>query len=167
MGKIIYEQNPNLTMVKLRTRQQIIDDLAFNHIERQILLSGNVLERDKDDNYDYEGVIDLYNEQGQVSNLALAIQLKATDSIQLLSKKAQFVVDLSKQDLERWLKTEIPVLLILYDAQQDIAYFTDLQTYFNENRHLLKNVRKFVKISLSPSWVFNKSAISKLQKTFK
>ena len=52
--KIIYEQNSNLTMVKLRTRQQIIDDLALNHIERQILLSGNVLERNKDDNYDYE-----------------------------------------------------------------------------------------------------------------
>ena len=153
-------------MVKLRTRQQIIEDLALNHIERQILLSGNVLERNKDDNYDYEGVIDLYNEQGQVSNLSLAVQLKSTDSIQLLSKNARFVIDLSKQDVERWLKTEIPVLLILYDDQQDIAYFTDLQTYFNENRHLLKNVRKFVKIPLSPTWIFNKSAILELQKNF-
>ena len=154
-------------MVKLRTRQQVIHDLALNHIEKQILLSGNVLERNKDDNYHYEGVIDLYNEQGQVSNLAIAVQLKSMDSVQLLSENARFVVDLSKQDLERWLKTEIPVLLILYDAQQDIAYFTDLQTYFNKNGHLLRNVRKFVKISLSPSWVFNQSAILELQKTFK
>ena len=154
-------------MVKLRTRQQVIQDLALNHIEKQILLSGNVLERNKDDNYDYEGVIDLYNEQGQVSNLAIAVQLKSMDSVQLLSENARFVVDLSKQDLERWLKTEIPVLLILYDAQQDVAYFTDLQTYFNENGHLLKNVRKFVMISLSPAWVFNESAILELQKTFK
>ena len=89
------------------------------------------------------------------------------DSVQLLSENARFVVDLSKQDLERWLKTEIPVLLILYDAQQDIAYFTDLQTYFNKNGHLLRNVRKFVKISLSPSWIFNKLTILELQKTFK
>ena len=95
------------------------------------------------------------------------IQLQSTDGTQLLLTKAGFRVDLSKQDLERWLSIGLPVLLILYDAQQEMAYFTDLQTYFNENRHLLKNVRKFVKISLSPTWVFNKSAILELQKTFK
>ena len=92
------------------------------------------------------------------------IQLKSTDGTQLLLKKAGFRLDLSKQDLERWLSIGLPVLLILYDAQGDIAYFTDLQTYFNENRHLLKNVRKFVKVFLSPKSVFNKSAIQALQK---
>ena len=165
--KIIYEQNSNLTMVKLRTRQQIIEDLALNHIERQILLSGNVLKRKGDIEYDYDGAIVTFDEEGQINNLSLMVQLKSTDGIQLSPKKAGFDVDLSKQDLERWLSTETPVLLILYDAQQDIAYFTDLQTYFNENGHLLKNVRKFVTISLSPSWIFNKAAILELQKIFK
>ena len=154
-------------MKKLRTRQHIIEDLGLNHIERQILLSGNILRRDMKEDYGYDSVIDTFDEQGQVDNLSFMVQLKSTDSIQLSPKKAGFCVDLSKQDLERWLKTEIPVLLILYDAQQDIAYFTDLQTYFNENGHLLKKVRKFVKVSLLPSWVFNKSAILELQKTFK
>ena len=135
--KIIYEQNSNLTMVKLRTRQEIIEDLALNHVERQILLSGNVLKRKGDIDYDYDGAIETFDEEGRINNLSLMIQLKSMDFIQLSSKKAGFVVDFSKQDLERWLNTEVPVLLILYDAQKDIAYFTDLQTYFNENRHLL------------------------------
>ena len=29
-------------MKKLRTRQHIIEDLGLNHIEKQILLSGNI-----------------------------------------------------------------------------------------------------------------------------
>ena len=154
-------------MKKIRTRQHIIEDLGLNHIEKQILLSGNVLRRKGDIEYDYNGAIVTFDEEGKINNLSLMVQLKSTDQIQLLPKKAGFGVDLSKQDLERWLSTEMPVLLILYDAQQDIAYFTDLQTYFNQNLHLLKNVRKFVKISLSSSWVFNKSAILELQKKFK
>ena len=83
-------------------------------------------------------MVDTFDEQGQVDNLSFMVQLKSTDGVQLSSKKAGFGVDLSKQDLELWLKCAYPVLLILYDAQQDIAYFTDLQTYFNENRVLLK-----------------------------
>jgi hypothetical protein len=55
-------------------------------------------------------------------------------------------------------------LLFLYDAQKEVAYFTDLQRYFNENRILLINVRKFVRIFLAPQSVFTKSTIDELQK---
>ena len=154
-------------MIKLRTRQQIVEDLALNHIEKQILLSGNILKRRGDMNYGYDGAIQTFDEEGRINNLSLMILLTSTDLVQLSPKKVGFVVDLSKQDLEHWLNTEMPVLIILYDAQKDIAYFTDLQTYFNENRHLLKNVRKFVKIFLSPKSVFNNEAIQELQKIFK
>ena len=38
-------------MKKRRTRQHIIEGLGLNHIERQILLSGNVLRRFLDNDY--------------------------------------------------------------------------------------------------------------------
>ena len=76
-------------------------------------------------------------------------------------------MDLSRRDLELWLESNYPVLLILYDAQGDVAYFVELQTYFNENRLLLKNIRKFVRIFLPQKSVFNKSAVQELQKKFK
>ena len=151
-------------MKKLRTRQHIIEDLGLNHIERQILLSGNILRRDMKEDYGYDSVIDTFDEQGQVDNRSFMVQLQSKDGLQLSPKKAGFSVDLSKQDLELWLRCAYPVLFILYDAQQEIAYFTDLQTYFNENKVLLQNVRKFVKIYLSPKSVFNKAAIMALQK---
>ena len=154
-------------MKKLRTRKHIIEDLGLNHIERQILLSGNILKRNQDNDYGYDGMINTFDEIGQIDNLSFLVQLKSTDFIELSPQKAGFIVDLSKRDLELWLRSKSPVLLILYDAQGDIAYFVDLQTYFNENRLLLKNVRKFVRIFIPTKSVFNSSAVKELQKTFK
>lgn len=153
-------------MKKRRTRQHIIEDLGLNHIEKQILLSGNILRRFPDNDYGYDGMIDTFDEQGEAENLSFRLQLKSTDGIQLSPQKAGFILDLSKRDLELWLKNHYPVLLILYDAQEDIAYFTDLQTYFNENRLLLQNVHKFVRVFLSPQSIFNKKAIQELQKKY-
>ena len=154
-------------MKKLRTREHIIEDLGLNHIERQILLSGNVLKRNQGYDYGYDGTIDTFDSIGQTDNLSFFVQLKSTDSIQLSLPKLGYIVDLSKRDLELWLNSKYPVLLILYDAQQEIAYFVELQTYFNENRLLLKNVRKFVRVFLPQKSVFDKTAIQKLQVTFK
>ena len=55
-------------MKKLRTRQHIIEDLGLNHIEKQILLSGNVLNRNSGSDYGYDGMVDTFDEQGQVSD---------------------------------------------------------------------------------------------------
>ena len=154
-------------MKKLRTREHIIEDLGLNHIEKQILLSGNVLKRNQGYDYGYDGTIDTFDSIGQTDNLSFFVQLKSTDSIQLSAQKLGYIVDLSKRDLELWLNSKYPVLLILYDAQQEIAYFVELQTYFNENRLLLKNVRKFVRVFLPQKSVFDKAAIQKLQVTFK
>ena len=86
-------------------------------------------------------------------------------NIQLSAQKAGFIVDLSKRDLELWLKSNYPVLLLLYDAQQEKAYFIDLQSYFSENRLLLKNVRKFVRVFLPTQSIFDKTAIRLFQNT--
>ena len=153
-------------MKKLRTRQHIIEDLGLNHIEKQILLSGNILRRFGENDYGYDGMIDTFNEQGETENLSFKIQLKSTDTLQLSAQKEGFIMDLSRRDLELWLESNYPVLLILYDAQGDVAYFADLQAHFEQNRLLLKNVRKFVRIFLSPKSIFNNTAIQALQKKY-
>ena len=153
-------------MKKFRTRQHIIEDLGLNHIQRQILLSGNILRRFSENDYGYDGMIDTFNERGEAENLSFKIQLKSTDNIHLSLQKEGFSIDLSKRDLELWLDNVYPVLLILYDAQGEITYFVDLQTHFKENRLLLQNVRKFVRIYLPQISVFDKVIIQELQKKY-
>jgi Domain of unknown function (DUF4365) len=151
-------------MKKRRTRQHIIEGLGLNHIERQILLAGNVLRRFSDNDYGYDGMIETFNELGEKQNRVFMVQLKSTDNIELSLEKGGFIIDLSKRDLELWLESLYPVWLVLYDAQKEVAYFTDLQTYFNENRILLQNVRKFVRIYLPQQSVLTTTIILELQK---
>ena len=64
-------------MKKLRTRKHIIEDLGLNHIEKQILLSGNILKRNQDNDYGYDGMINTFDEIGQIDNLSFLVQLKS------------------------------------------------------------------------------------------
>ena len=154
-------------MGKQRTRGHIIEDLGFNHIEKQILLAGYILRRNSQNDYGYDGGIHTFNEQGEVENFFMWFQLKSTDHIQLSPKKSALVFDLSRQDLELWLYSKNPVLLILFDAQKDKAYFIDLQAYFKENRMTLKNVRKFVRVYIPEKPIFDSIAVQELRKLLK
>ena len=154
-------------MRKQRTREHIIEDLGFNHIEKQVLLAGYILRRNSQNDYGYDGTINTFNENGEIENFSMRFQLKSTDNVQFSSKKSGFAFDLSRQDLELWLFSNRPVLLILFDAQKDVAFFIDLQAYFNKNKLDLKNVRKFVRVYIPTNSVFSSNAVQELRKLLK
>ena len=134
-------------MRKQRTREHVIEDLGYNHVERQVLYANyTVLRYAHGNDYGYDGLIQTYNEQGEMDRFRLHFQLKSTDNIQLSTDKKTFIFDLSVRDLELWLEDTIKMLLILYDAQREIAYFIDLQRYFNENGIQIQENRKFVRV---------------------
>jgi hypothetical protein len=154
-------------MRKIRTRQHIIEDLGFNHVEKQILVTGYVMNRTYQNDYGYDGTINTFNERGEAENLYVFFQLKSTDNIQKSDKKSSFVFDLSKRDLELWLYNSNPVILLLYDAQEDVAYYADLQAYFEKNKEVLKKVRKFVRVYIPQNAIFNTTAVQGLRKFLK
>ena len=131
-------------MRKQRTRQHIIEDLGFNHVERQILYAGFTLQRYMVNDYGYDGLFHTFNELGEIERGMIHFQLKSTDSIQFSEKKNAFSFDLSQRDLELWLLNANKMLLILYDAQLEKAYFEDIQLYFRDNEIKVKEGRKFV-----------------------
>lgn len=49
------------------------------------------------------------------------------------------------------------MLLILYDAQKEVAYFEDLQVYFQKNRLNFGKGHKFVRIFYPNGKYFNSS----------
>ena len=132
-------------MRKQRTRQHCIEDLGFNYIERQILYAGCTMQKYSYD-YGYDALINTYNENGEYENSIIQIQLKSSDNIKFSEKKEAIAFDLSKRDLALWLYSIMPVVLILYDAEKEVAYWLDLLDYFRKNRETLKKVTKFVRI---------------------
>ena len=52
-------------MRKQRTRGHIIEDLGFNHVERQILYVGFTVHRYTHNDYGYDGLFHTFNERGE------------------------------------------------------------------------------------------------------
>ena len=132
-------------MRKRRTRAHIIEDLGFNHVERQVLLAGYTLERIIHD-YGYDGHIQPFDENGEVEGGLILVQLKSTDKLKLSEKDDLIRFDLSIRDLEFWLSSPNIMVLIVYDAQLNEAFFVELKDYFAENRSSFSEVSKFVRI---------------------
>jgi Domain of unknown function (DUF4365) len=150
-------------MRKLRTRQHIIEDLGFNHIEKQILLAGFTMYRYPMNDYGIDGIIQTFRETGEIDQKIVNFQLKSTDHIQYSSLKQVIKFDLNMRDLEFWLSTDRPTLLILFDAQKETAYFIDLEIYFQKNRESLSKVHKFVRVYFPIHQVFNTQAVLALR----
>ncbi len=150
-------------MRKRRTRQHIIEDLGFNHIEKQILLAGFTMYRHAMNDYGVDGIIQTFNEIGEIGNKIINFQLKSTDHIHYLDRKNSFTFDLNKKDLEFWLNSDRQTLLILFDAQKDAAYYIDLALYFQKNRKSLLKIHKFVRVYLPIDQFFNVQMVRNLR----
>ena len=150
-------------MRKQRTREHIIEDLGMNHVERQVYYAGYTFYRYTDNDYGYDASLTTFNENGEIENLQMNLQLKSTDFIKWTSDKQFFVFDVSKRDLELWCDSNIPMILILYDAQKEIAYYIDILQYFQKDGMDLNKIRKFVRLKFSKTDVWNAQAIIKLR----
>jgi hypothetical protein len=135
-------------MRKQRTRAHVIEDLGFNYVERQILYAGFTVNRIVHNDYGYDSVVYTFNEQGEISSFIFHIQLKSTDHILLSSNKKTVIFDLSKRDLELWLSGSIKLILVLYDAEKEVAYYIDLQDYFKREGILFDKIKKFVRVNI-------------------
>jgi|SRR5882724_7831046 len=113
---------------KKRIRKHIIADLSVNHVERFALLNGFTVERVIDD-YGYDLIVFTFNVDGEFENGNIYIQLKATDKPKELKKKTEVSFQTNKKDLETWYNELFPVILILYDAENDIGYWIYIQQY--------------------------------------
>lgn len=149
-------------MRKQRTRQHIIEDLGFNYAEKQILMVGAIIQRYFKD-YGYDGELQTFDENGLYETGYALIQLKSTDFPKLSKNQDALSFDLSKRDLELWLYEDVPVVVILYCANWDKAYYVELATYFDENKLDLQKVSKFVRIQIPLQNIFDTQAVQTIR----
>jgi hypothetical protein len=114
---------------KTRTREHVIADLAVNHVERQVLLGGGTVERIVHD-YGIDLVLFTYTSAGEIESSNVFIQVKATEKVTWLQDGERASVRLERSDLVAWLGQLLPVILVVYDATEDRAYWLHVQGYF-------------------------------------
>src|SRR5262245_45894381 len=114
---------------KRRTRAHVIADLSVNHVERHALLCGFVVERMVHD-YGIDLELFTFNNKGEIEEGKLLLQLKASDALQIRRNQATFPFRIERSDLVLWLAQPMPVILIVYDASKDRAYWLYVQSHF-------------------------------------
>jgi hypothetical protein len=114
---------------KLRTPEHVIADLAVNHVERQGLLCGYSLERIVHD-YGLDLILFTYNAGGELDDGAVLLQVKATERTRRVRGGQAIPFRVDRPDVQVWLRKVMPVILTVYDASADAAYWLYVQHYF-------------------------------------
>ena len=146
-------------MRKRRTRGHIIADLSVNYVERFALLCGHIVERVQHD-YGIDLLLYTYDSSGEPENDVVNIQVKATDRLPLLLDQQTIPWPVERADLELWLQETMPVILIVYDARADIAYWVYVQAYFEALPNFrLQEVGETVTVHLKRTQTITEDAI--------
>jgi hypothetical protein len=116
-------------MRKRRTRAHVIADLSINHVERFALKLGYSVERPRSD-YGLDLTLFTYNYLGEIENGVVYLQLKASDKVRFRNNGRTIAATIYRSDLHHWLAEPQPVILVVYDAVQDRAYWLYVQAHF-------------------------------------
>lgn len=116
---------------KRRVREHVIADLSVNHVEYHALKAGCSVEVFRHD-YGIDLTVATYDRRGQLEPGYLLLQLKATDRPRLTRGGKAFGQWVAKKDLRAWMREPMPVILVLYDARHEKAYWLYIQQYFEE-----------------------------------
>lgn len=144
---------------KTRTREHIIGDLAVNHLERQVLRAGYTAERFRYD-YGLDVAIFPYDAHGEPEKGFVFVQVKGTEECTTLRSGDVIPLRVSRNHLPAWLNEPLPIILMLYDAAADLAYWVYVQRYFESLPEFdLFAAGQTVTIHLPTAQVLNREAI--------
>ncbi len=139
----------------------MIADLSVNHVERQVLLCGHTVERVRHD-HGYDLFMFTYGSDGQIENGDVRLQIKATDTLKTSSDAANVLFRLDRADLALWLDEIMPVILILYDAAAEFAYWLHVQAHFATQPFDLATAGATLTVSFPKSRLFDVGAAAEV-----
>ncbi len=114
---------------KRRTREHIVADLSVHHVEGHVLRCGWVVERMAHD-YGIDLELFTFSRAGEQENDSIRLQVKAADRLRRRRGATTFAFRVERSHLVHWLAEVRPVILIVYDARKDVAFWLYVQSYF-------------------------------------
>jgi hypothetical protein len=114
---------------KLRTREHVLADLSVNYVEKRALLCGFSAQRMQPD-YGIDLMVQTFNRRGEVELGWVLFQVKATDRIRVVDGGQALSCRIERAHLRHWLREVHPVVLALFDARADLAYWLLVRRYF-------------------------------------
>lgn len=146
---------------KRRTRQHVIADIACKHVEYLAAKAGfTTLVSPGGSDYGIDIILTTFDGKGFIENEAVRIQVKARERLKQLQGQRAFSLKIRKEDLSHWLSELSPVILVLFDAATETAYWIYVQQYFSSRpKFLLKRVRGSITVRFDVRQVLDVKAV--------
>jgi len=71
-----------------------------------------------------------FTPNGEIEYGYIPIQVKSTASLDWLASEPAAAFRIGRKDLAGWLRQSLPVILVVFDANEDRAYWIHVQAYF-------------------------------------
>lgn len=114
---------------KKRTREHVLADLGANHVEKVALGRGYAVDRVWHD-YGLDLALYTFDGRGYLESGVVWIQVKSSDRLSKRRDRSAILVRLERRDILAWIADVYPVILVVYDALRDRAYWLAIQGYF-------------------------------------
>lgn len=146
---------------KRRTRQHVIADLSVHYVEGFILEAGHTAQRLGSD-YGYDLIMNTFDELGYAGPGPVYFQIKAAEALR--GSGAAYWFDMDIRDYNLWVREEVPVVLVLYDATKRRAYWLAIQQFFRDDatRRPAKGARR-VRVFVPKRWALHRSGVAKIR----
>jgi hypothetical protein len=146
-----------------RTREHRIADLSAHHVEGFILRQGHIVEAPRHD-YGYDFILYTFDyrngEDGEFEPNCVKIQLKATDNLRVLADGQTIsFAGIERDHINLWRQEAMPVILIVFDAQREIAYWLHVQPYLNSDLFRMTADQDTVTVRIPMANVVTQAAI--------
>jgi hypothetical protein len=147
---------------KRRTRAHVISDLSVNHVEKLVLQCGWVVQRFNPD-YGLDLLMTTFNRRGEIENGDVRLQIKATDSIRLVAGSQAIAVRVEWRDMIYCFNEPLPVILVIYDAKSDRAWWIYLNQKIREEGRAVTTTAKLT-ISVPLANVLDTKAVRRFRR---
>jgi hypothetical protein len=141
-------------------KSDITGALGVNIIERRLLEMGYLWYPSGGVEAGIDGRLEIRAESGEVTNLVISVQSKATDGEFQSETPSHFSFGCSERDLQYWLRGNLPVILVCSRPRTDEAYWVSIRDYFADP---LRKSSKTIRFSKSDD-AFDLAAAEKLRR---
>lgn len=146
---------------KLRTREHVLADLGVNFVERQALACGFSIERVTRD-YGIDVLLFTYNSAGEIENGHVEVQVKSTEHPRYVDDGRWLAIRIQSADIAYWQFQPMPVILVVFDATRDQAFWIHVQESLQAER-TLKSDQDRVTIKVPTDQLLNPDAMRYFQ----
>lgn len=147
---------------KIRTPEHVIADLSYNFLEKKVLLRGHWLDSPRND-YGVDATMFHHNERGEVENGEVRFQLKATRKLRISRDGGWIRQAIQIRDIRYWYFEPYPVILVVYDAAADRAFWRHVQEFVDRNPTLMESTAESVTLRIPVRNIINLRAIDRFQ----